>query len=81
MNTFEENGNLAAIVDERGQAAQVVLFGQRTVVDFYKTDAQLVRLVVNVFQFLQSLGAPFAFRLVCMRAQYIRRIVWFSILF
>lgn len=62
--TLEQDGNLPPIVHQRGQTAQIVLVGQRGIVDLHETDAQLIGLVIDVLQLLQCLGAALAFRLV-----------------
>lgn len=61
---LEQDGDLAAIVDERRQTAQIVLVGQRRIVDLHKADAQLVGLVVDVLQLLQGARASLALGLV-----------------
>lgn len=45
-----------AIVDQCRQSAQVVLIGQSLVVNFHKTDAKLIGLIVDILQLLQGLG-------------------------
>lgn len=49
-----------AVVDQLWQHAQIVLVGQLLIVDLNETNVQLIRLVVNIFQLLQSLLALFA---------------------
>lgn len=49
-----------AVVDQLWQHAQIVLVGQLLIVDLHETNVQLIRLVVNILQLLQSLLALFA---------------------
>lgn len=64
-HTLINDWNLMAVVDELWQCAQIVLSRQLLVVDLDETDFQLIRLVVNVFQFLQCFLALFALGFVC----------------
>lgn len=45
-----------AIVDQCWQCTQVILIGQSLVVNFHKTNAKLIGLVVDILQLLQGLG-------------------------
>lgn len=53
-----------AVIDQLWQNAQIVLIGQFLVVDLNESNVQLIRLIVNVLQLLQSFLALFALRLV-----------------
>lgn len=53
-----------AVVDELWQHSQIVLVGQLLVVDLHEANVQLIRLVVDVLQLLQSLLTLFALGLV-----------------
>lgn len=59
-HTLVDDGNLMAVVDQLWQHAQIVLVGQLLIVDLHEANVQLIRLVVNIFQLLQSLLALFA---------------------
>jgi hypothetical protein len=62
--TLIDDWRLVAVVDQSWQVSQVVLIGERLVVDLHETDSELVRLVVNVLELLQGLGALAALGLV-----------------
>ena len=55
--TFIDDGYAVAIVNQRWQGAQAVLFGQVFIRNFDERNAQLVSFVVNVFQLAQNLFA------------------------
>ncbi len=60
--TFEYDGDAVTVVDQSGNRAQAVFFGQFLVCDFDESDAQLVGFVVNVLQFAEDFLALFVLR-------------------
>ena len=52
--TFKNDRDAVAVVDQSGQRAQTVFFGQFLVCDFNESDSKLIGLVVNVFQFTKN---------------------------
>jgi hypothetical protein len=55
---------LVAVIHESWQVSQVILIGQRLVVDLDKSDSELIGLVVNVFELLEGFGTLAALGLV-----------------
>lgn len=62
--TLIDDWRLVTIVNESWQFTQVVLIGERFIVNLHETDAELISFVVDVFQLLQCFRAFATLRLV-----------------
>jgi hypothetical protein len=65
QHTFIDDRCFVTVVDQSRQLSQVVFVGQCFVMNLHKTDSELISLIVDIFQFLQSLGTFAAFGFVC----------------
>jgi predicted phosphodiesterase len=59
------------VVYQSWQISKTVLLGQFLIVDLHEADAELVCLIIDVFQLLQGFGAFLAFRFVWNIVKYL----------
>lgn len=64
LHTFIDDWRLVTVVNQSRQLSQVVLVGQRFVMNLHEADSKLISLVVNVLELLKSLGTFAALGLV-----------------
>lgn len=62
--TFVYDWNLMPVIHQFRKCSKIVFLGESFVRNFDKSNAQLISLVIDIFQLLQSLRALFAFRLI-----------------